>query len=84
MMCERYAKLIATYHFKCQTLVGCEDLKYREDKPDEYATIISSTRQTVNLKKIQPYTLDPQSEIRTKHHKIEISHQALDRIYKKN
>ena len=71
-MCNRYAKLVETDHFKYQIIVGCEYLKYREDEPDEYAIIPSSMNQIVNLTKIQLNDFIPQWEIGNQIHTVEM------------
>ena len=72
MMCNRFAKLIQTYHSIYQTIVGCEYLKYREDEPYERSVIPSVTTQIVNLTKLQLNNIDPDSEIRNKIHTVEM------------
>ena len=60
MMCTRFAKPIQTYHYKHQTIVGCENLKFREDEPDERTNIPSALTQIVYLTKTQLNVIDPQ------------------------
>ena len=73
MMCNRFTKLIEIYHYKNQTIAGCEYLKNTEDEPDERTCIPSATTQIVNLTKIQLNIIDPASELRNKIHTIEMT-----------